>query len=100
MLKNCIDFNEKAGIYVKYFIYNFVAVNEGAEELIGEKISFPNRTSIDDYGFGIVRSDGKTFRPVYSWIKKNNKKYSNKKKEIIVDSKKFYIPSGYPAKIN
>ena len=34
----------------------------------GAPIKLPEGHTIDDYGFGLVRSDGKTPRPTYDWL--------------------------------
>ncbi len=57
------------GIYQKYLPYQFHAGNERNDDgKIQELAQLPKGMTIDDYGFGIVRSDGKTPRPIYNWL--------------------------------
>lgn len=57
------------GIYQKYLPYQFAAGNERNDDgRIQELANLPEGMTIDDYGFGIVRRDGKTPRPIYTWL--------------------------------
>ncbi|MCX6362006.1 MAG: cellulase family glycosylhydrolase [Armatimonadetes bacterium] len=68
--RECIEWNAKNRLYQKILPYQLAAGNErdDAEGKIKERIKLPAGRTIDDYGFGILRSDGKTPRPVYDWI--------------------------------
>jgi hypothetical protein len=56
------------GIYQKYFPYQFAAGNECTAGGKVDEVRLPEGMTLDDFGFGIVRSDGKTPRPIYNWL--------------------------------
>ena len=67
--RGCIEWNLKNRLYQKIFPYQFSAGNErDADGKVGERSQLPPGMTIDDYGFGMVRRDGITPRPVCSWI--------------------------------
>ncbi len=69
--RDCIEWNLKNRLYQKIFPYQFAAGNERNDDgKIGQNSQLPPGMTIDDYGYGIVRRDGKTPRPVYRWIEK------------------------------
>jgi hypothetical protein len=73
MLSDCIRFNLKAGLYQKMFAYQFRAGNEiAAERIAAAGVVFPPGHTVDDYGFGFMRRDGRTPRPVWDWILEYN----------------------------
>jgi hypothetical protein len=70
--KDCLDGARKYGLYQKVLAYQFVAGNECKPAGIEEKVRLPKGMTLDDYGYGWLRKDGKTPRPLYEWIKKLN----------------------------
>jgi hypothetical protein len=68
--RECIQWNLQKRLYQKIFPYQFSAGNERNDDgKIGETSRLPPGMTIDDYGFGMVRHDGMTPRPVYEWIR-------------------------------
>ena len=75
----CLEAAAKYGIYQKIIPYQFAAGNERDDDhQIAKKIRLPEGQTIDDYGFGLVRRDGKTPRPVYDWLKQHGEGYSTR----------------------
>jgi hypothetical protein len=69
MLAECIQFAIKSGLYQKFFIYQFQAGNEAEGDRIAEAgVAFPEGRTVHDYGFGLMRADGRTPRPAWEWI--------------------------------
>ena len=73
--KTCIEVAQKSGLYQKYMPYQFHAKNESGPERLktkeyAQKHLAPGLT-IEDYGCGLVRSDGITPRPTYHWLLEN-----------------------------
>jgi hypothetical protein len=67
--RGCIQWNVEHRLYQKIFPYQFAAGNERNDDgKIGERSQLPTGMTIDDYGFGMMRRDGKTPRPVYWWL--------------------------------
>ena len=69
--KSCIEEAVKHRLYAKILPYQFRANNERANDALKDPstdIELPEGHTIDDYGFGIVRRDGKTPRPTYNWL--------------------------------
>ena len=67
--RDCIAWNLTNRLYQKVFPYQYSAGNERNDDgKIGEKSQLPPGQTIDDYGFGMMRRDGLTPRPVYRWI--------------------------------
>jgi GH35 family endo-1,4-beta-xylanase len=65
----CLEKNRELGLYAKVLPYQFQAGNERDDDKrIKERAQLPPGMTIDDYGFGLVRSDGKTPRPTYTWL--------------------------------
>lgn len=67
--RDCLDWNRESGVYTKVLPYQFAAGNErddGGD--IKQKSQLPEGRTIDDFGFGIVRRDGRTPRPTYDWL--------------------------------
>ena len=49
--------------------YQFAAGNErDDDQQIRQRSQLPADLTIDDFGFGIVRRDGRTPRPTYQWL--------------------------------
>ena len=66
--KNCITEALQHRLYWKMLPYQFAADNERGFDVEAEGIEFPEGHNINDYGFGLVRRDGKTPRPTYNWL--------------------------------
>ncbi len=60
--------SRRFGIYLKYFPYQFYAPNESGFDVKSAGVKFPEGYTIDDYGFGMLRRDGKTPRPAYDFL--------------------------------
>jgi hypothetical protein len=67
--KDCLEDNARRRLYVKTLGYQFAAGNETARERTEKEARLPAGRGPDDYGFGLVRADGKTPRPAYDWLK-------------------------------
>jgi len=67
--KECLDAARRYRLYQKVLPYQFHAESGGLPEETKAKLHLPEGNTIDDYGYGIVRRDGKTPRPVYDWLK-------------------------------
>ena len=69
MLSECIQFALASGLYQKFFAYQFHAGNEIENERIAEAdVVFPKEHTVHDYGFGFMREDQRTPRPIWEWI--------------------------------
>ena len=69
MISDCLEFNRKAGLYQKCLAYQYAAGNEGMTDQIKKaKPKFPPGMELDDYGFGFVRRDGLTARPIFQYL--------------------------------
>jgi hypothetical protein len=68
--RKCIELARETGLYTKIIPYQFAAGNErNGDGQIATKTQLPAGLTIDDFGFGIVRADGRTPRPTYDWLK-------------------------------
>ncbi len=65
----CLDAAREQGLYQKVFAYQFHAGNECKPEGIEDRARLPEGRTLDDYGFGWLRRDGETPRPVYDWLR-------------------------------
>lgn len=102
MISDCIALNKQAGIYTKYFIYQWMAGNEGEnDKIMAANITFPNGYTINDYGYGIIRSDGITGKPIYNFLLENkaNEKSLLIPKKVMIENKKISLKSNYPTLI-
>jgi len=70
--RDCIEDNARRRLYVKVLGYQFAAGNETARDRMAKEVKLPPGRTADDYGFGLVRADGRTPRPAYSWLKDSN----------------------------
>lgn len=71
--RTCIEESKKHHMYWKILPYQFYAGNESATSEMEDPssgVQLPEGSTLDDYGFGVVRSDGKTPRPTYQWLLK------------------------------
>jgi hypothetical protein len=69
MIADCLEFNRKAGLYQKCLAYQYAAGNEGmADQIRKAKPKFPPGMELDDYGFGFVRRDGVTLKPIFQHL--------------------------------
>lgn len=67
--RDCIQWNLENRLYQKIFPYQFAAGNEcKGDGKIEQNSQLPPGMTLDDYGAGMVRRDGKTPRPVYWWL--------------------------------
>jgi hypothetical protein len=65
----CLASNREPSLYAKLRPYQFAAGNERDDDhQIRRRAQLPPGMTIDDYGFGIVRRDGRTPRPTYEWL--------------------------------
>ena len=65
----CLASNRELGLYTKFLPYQFAAGNErDDDQQIRQRSQLPADLTIDDFGFGIVRRDGRTPRPTYQWL--------------------------------
>ena len=69
MISACLEFNRKAGLYQKCLAYQYAAGNEAmTDEIKKAKPKFPPGMELDDYGFGFVRRDGMTPKPIFQYL--------------------------------
>ena len=69
MISDCLEFNRKAGLYQKCLAYQYSAGNEELTDQIKKaKLNFPPGMELDDYGFGFVRRDGVTPKPIFQYL--------------------------------
>jgi hypothetical protein len=67
--RRCIEQAQALGLYQKILPYQFAAGNErNDDEQIETRTQLPAGLTIHDFGFGIVRADGRTPRPTYEWL--------------------------------
>ena len=69
--KKCIEDTLHHRMYWKILPYQFAAGNEACNDAMKDPkagIQLPAGHTLDDYGFGIIRNDGKTPRPTYQWL--------------------------------
>jgi hypothetical protein len=67
--RTCLSSNRELGLYVRLLPYQFAAGNERDDDhKIRRRAQLPSGMTIDDFGFGIVRHDGRTPRPTYDWL--------------------------------
>lgn len=84
MIKDCIKFNRKSGLYQKSFPY----VYQGDAECGGDirkkiESSLPKGANINDYGYGLTRKNG-SYRPAYKYImsSKPNRKNTGRRRAL------------------
>ena len=70
-IAECIEFNLKSGLFQKILPYQYAAGNERQVDALKE-VRLPAGMTLDDYGFGFMRKDGKTPRPVFQYIINTN----------------------------
>lgn len=78
-------------LYQKVLPYQFSANNE---RQVGGKPELPEGMTLNDYGFGIVRSDGLTPRPTYEWLKKLQYNRHINKQPVRTLDVEVYLPDG------
>ncbi len=70
MLKQCIVFNNRAGLYQRHYIYAYKAEDESSGEArTNLQNSLPPGTSVNDYSYGLVRCNDQ-FRPAMEMLEK------------------------------
>jgi len=68
--RKCIELAQEIGLYSRILPYQFAAGNERDDDgQIATKAQLPAGLTIHDFGFGIVRADGRTPRPTYEWLR-------------------------------
>jgi len=68
--QRCLEYALSMDLYQKVLPYQYSAPNERNDDgKIEERFQRPEGMSIHDFGFGIVRRDGLTPRPTYTWLK-------------------------------
>jgi hypothetical protein len=92
--RECFEDNARRRLYVKALGYQLMAGNETAKDKMEGEAKLPPGRKADDYGFGLLRADGKTPRPAYNWLKD-----SNPNKDVITTPQRTmdveaYIPDG------
>ena len=69
MISTCLEFNRKTGLYQKCLAYQYAAGNETMTDKIkNTEPKFRPGMELDDYGFGFVRRDGITLKPVFQYL--------------------------------
>src|SRR5204863_4555268 len=91
--KDCVEDNAKRRLYVKALGYQLKATNETAKEKMAQAKLPPGLTP-DDYGFGLLRNDGKTPRPAYDYLKTENPNAPIQKEPTRTLDIEAYIPDG------
>jgi hypothetical protein len=79
---------------VKALGYQLKAGNETIKERLAKEAKLPAGMTGDDYGFGLVRADGKTPRPAYDWLRDANPNagiLKTPKRTLDIEA---YIPDG------
>jgi hypothetical protein len=92
--KDCIEDNARRRLYVKTLGYQFKAGNETAKDRMAREARLPPGMKPDDYGFGLLRADGKTPRPAYLYLKDQNPNTSILKSPTRTLDVEAYIPDG------
>jgi len=68
--RKCLELAQEVGLYNKILPYQFAAGNERNDDgQLETKTRLPEGLTIHDFGFGIVRADGRTPRPTYEWLR-------------------------------
>ncbi len=96
--QDCLAANRELGLYTKLLPYQFAAGNERNDDgLIVEKVRLPEDMTIDDFGFGIVRRDGTTPRPLYEWLKTQQVNHIIQQQPTLLVDVRCQVPdSWYP----
>lgn len=100
----CLQMNDQLGLYNRLLPYQFQAGNERDDDgAIKTKAQLPSGTTIDDYGFGIVRRD-LTPRPTYKWLAETlpNRAITDKPRfvtSVFIPTKRPMVPIGYDYKV-
>ena len=92
--KDCIEDNAKRRLYVKALGYQFKAGNETTKERMAAEAKLPGGRTPDDYGFGLMRADGRTPRPTYDWLKNSNPNQTIQQMPERTLDVEAYIPDG------
>jgi hypothetical protein len=92
--RDCVEDNAKRRLYVKALGYQLKAGNETLKDRMAAEAKLPPGMTADDYGFGLVRADGKTPRPAYEWLRDANPNaqiLKTPKRTVDVEA---YVPDG------
>jgi hypothetical protein len=93
--RDCIEDNAKRHLYVKILGYQFKAGNETSKDRMEKEAKLPPGMKQDDYGFGLLRADGKTPRPAYLYLRDQNPNAAILKSPDRKIDIEAYIPDGY-----
>lgn len=92
--RDCLEDNARRRLYVKALGYQLKAGNETIKERMAAEAKLPPGMTGDDYGFGLVRSDGKTPRPAYEWLRDANPNAEVLKTPKRTLNVEAYVPDG------
>src|SRR5438046_774152 len=92
--RDCLEDNARRRLYVKALGYQFSAGNETARERMEKEARLPPGRTQDDYGFGLVRADGRTPRPAYDWLLKRAYNADLTRSDARVLDVELYVPDG------
>lgn len=101
--QTCFDKNNELHLFDKVIPYQFLAGNERDDDgAIKTTAKLPQGSTIDDYGFGIVRQD-MTPRPTYKWLEETQvnagiASKSTNTLNVFVPTKSRMVPIGYQYK--
>jgi hypothetical protein len=92
--RDCLEDNARRRLFVKALGYQFAAGNETAKDRMEKEARLPAGMKQDDYGFGLVRADGKTPRPAYDWLKTRDYNAGLFKEDGRTVDIELYMPDG------
>ncbi len=91
----CLDAAEKYELYQKILPYQLHAGNERDDNGdLAATLRLPVGHTVDDYGFGILRRDGNTPRPVYTWLKQRDFNRPILQRPQLTADVEFWDPEG------
>lgn len=92
--QECLEDNRRRRLYVKALGYQLVAGNETAKERVSREARLPRGHTADDYGFGLLRADGRTPRPAFTYLQKRDFNAPLRQSEKRVIDIELYVPDG------
>ena len=92
--RECVEDNARRRLCVKALGYQLLAGNETAKERMEKEAKLPPGHTPDDYGFGLIRANGKTPRSTYQWLKKSNPNADVLKTPERTLDVEAYVPDG------
>jgi Cellulase (glycosyl hydrolase family 5) len=93
--RDCLEDNARRRLYVKALGYQWIAGNETAQEKMKTQALLPPGRTPNDYGFGLLRADGRTPRPAYTWLKEGNPNKAIAAQPRRTMDIEAYIPDGF-----